>query len=244
MSCSTKELLDVLKPSLFCSDLARQKSIKNYVWMGLYCVPLFTCPDSGVTARLLCARPKTWPSDHCARDHFAEDDFLYHDHRFDLSSYTLLGTTENASFSAVDESVSNTQGMEKRLFYKYMYTPALTPSANEWRDMTVRQRPSIVPLGQQALACTSFLTIPEFFGYCLNHRDIHRVWFHPCKRTGWYGALFFEGPTANASAVSSKVCYSPLAAATIPAAAAKFQPVPVDELDELVHDFSQVLLDA
>lgn len=75
-------------------ELALTSSVANYVWLGLNAVPLATTAD-GSTCRLLLARPKTWHQHHCAVSREAFDDFLYHDHRYNLASVTLAGTQVN-----------------------------------------------------------------------------------------------------------------------------------------------------
>jgi hypothetical protein len=231
-SSQTQRAISVLRETLTAHpDVMRQGSIRNYVWLGVYAVPFLVTDD--LVGRMYIVPPNNWEAEkHCAVCKTNYDDFFYHDHSYNFVSHTLCGMQTNQRYAVTASGPHNE-------WWKYKYTPALTPSVSTWRTH-VNEPAKVEPIGRVHLNAFAEEDIQAGDSYAMQHDEIHSVWFYPDTKNKWFACLFWESARAKAPS-PTKLAYSPAYFDKLPLAAEKHQTMQAGEVDALVGDFFTAL---
>lgn len=233
--------ISVLKDILMkYPDVMRKGSIQNYVWIGVYAVPFLVMDN--LVGRMYIVPPNNWEAEqHCAVSKTNYDDFFYHDHSYNFVSHTLCGLQVNQRY-AVTSSPPNPRADDPLLndqWWKYCYTPALTPSSSTWRKH-VNEPAKVEPIGRVYMNTFPEENISKGDSYAMQHEEIHRVWFYPDSKSKWFACLFWESVRAKPPS-PTKLAYSPAYFDKLPFAEEKHRMMKPDEVDVLMSDFFTAL---
>jgi hypothetical protein len=190
------------------------QSFANMHWRGLYSIALGKNRNGGLS-RLFIARPGELHAD--LQD--LRRPFLYHAHRYDFQSTTLVGAVENEVWRPKC-GVGTDKG---ELFHSYQFDGVMD-----------RDKPQLTRKGYATLVHR----YNEFCGpgqsYNLDNEAVHRVGFYPDPRTGWFAVRLDEG----ARKPRPELCYSKQYIGTLPDAEHLYTPITDAVAAVLLKDLS------